>query len=234
MVLVALAVAGAASAGLLTRGSAKTGSPTPPACATVATPAVPLTTTATTTVYTPPVACTGPTTPTPTSIITPAPATTTESPSTVTTSSSSSTLVITGHGWGHGMGMSQWGADGYAEHGWSATQILLHYYQGTTIGNDPAPLVRVLLADSSRATLASTSSWQLVDGHGTKIALPAGKLVIPATLEISGQQLVSPLTFTPGSAPLEVGKAPYRGRLLVVSNGHRLQVVNEVGMEQYL
>ena len=27
-------------------------------------------------------------------------------------------FTITGHGWGHGVGMSQWGAYGYAKHGW--------------------------------------------------------------------------------------------------------------------
>ena len=27
-------------------------------------------------------------------------------------------LIVTGHGWGHGVGMSQWGAYGYALHGW--------------------------------------------------------------------------------------------------------------------
>ena len=30
------------------------------------------------------------------------------------------TIVISGHGWGHGVGMAQWGAFGYAQHGWNA------------------------------------------------------------------------------------------------------------------
>lgn len=42
-----------------------------------------------------------------------------------------------GSGWGHGIGMSQWGAYGLAQRGWSHEQILTHYYTGTTIG--PAP-----------------------------------------------------------------------------------------------
>lgn len=29
--------------------------------------------------------------------------------------------------------MSQWGAIGYAQNGWSYQDILLHYYPGTTI-----------------------------------------------------------------------------------------------------
>lgn len=44
-------------------------------------------------------------------------------------------LLIEGAGDGHGVGMSQWGAFGYAEHGWSATAILAHYYRGTEIGH---------------------------------------------------------------------------------------------------
>lgn len=58
----------------------------------------------------------------------------------------SQTLVIAGAGDGHGVGMSQDGADGFAEHGYSSQQILAHYYTGTTIGLAPAGVVvRVLI-----------------------------------------------------------------------------------------
>jgi SpoIID/LytB domain protein len=40
------------------------------------------------------------------------------------------TFTINGHGWGHGVGMSQWGAYGYAKHGWAYKDILKHYYTG--------------------------------------------------------------------------------------------------------
>jgi stage II sporulation protein D len=150
-------------------------------------------------------------------------------------SAPSSTLVITGHGWGHGIGMGQWGAYGYALHGWSYQQILLHYYTGTTIGDDPSQMVRVLLADGKRrVALASASTWQLVDGAGTKVALPTGRLVIPASLKIDGRRLVSPLTLTPGASPVEVGSRPYHGSLTVTSNGKTLQVVNTVDLESYV
>jgi stage II sporulation protein D len=57
-----------------------------------------------------------------------------------------SQLVIDGAGDGHGVGMSQDGALGYAEHGWSYTAILSHYYTGTAIGLAPAnAVVKVLL-----------------------------------------------------------------------------------------
>ncbi|MEO6124183.1 MAG: SpoIID/LytB domain-containing protein [Ilumatobacteraceae bacterium] len=42
-------------------------------------------------------------------------------------------VVLDGHGYGHGVGLSQYGALGYAiNYGWSATQILDHYF-GTTV-----------------------------------------------------------------------------------------------------
>ena len=47
-------------------------------------------------------------------------------------------VVVTGHGWGHGVGMSQWGAYGYALHGWTYDQIVSHYYTGTELGKAPA------------------------------------------------------------------------------------------------
>jgi peptidoglycan hydrolase-like protein with peptidoglycan-binding domain len=48
-------------------------------------------------------------------------------------------LVLEGTGNGHGRGMSQWGAYGYAvDHGWEWTEILDHYYGGTSNGSTPA------------------------------------------------------------------------------------------------
>ena len=43
-------------------------------------------------------------------------------------------FTIRGAGFGHGVGMSQYGALGYAEHGWTYRQILGHYYTDTAIG----------------------------------------------------------------------------------------------------
>jgi stage II sporulation protein D len=55
-------------------------------------------------------------------------------------------LVISGGGYGHGVGMSQEGALGYAEHGYSYQAILAHYYTGTALGTAPPNTqVRVLI-----------------------------------------------------------------------------------------
>lgn len=60
--------------------------------------------------------------------------------------SAAATLVIAGGGFGHGVGMSQEGALGYAEHGFTYQQILAHYYSGTSIGSAPAKAqVRVMM-----------------------------------------------------------------------------------------
>lgn len=56
--------------------------------------------------------------------------------------------VIRGAGFGHGIGMSQYGAYGMAQEGWSYKRILRHYYKGTELGEAPSRPVRVLLQAS--------------------------------------------------------------------------------------
>ena len=59
--------------------------------------------------------------------------------------------ALTFAGDGHGVGMSQEGALGYAEHGFTYRAILAHYYTGTAIGLLPAGVqVRVLVAGRVR------------------------------------------------------------------------------------
>jgi len=160
--------------------------------------------------------------------------TTTAAPTTVT-SQAPSVIVVTGHGWGHGMGMSQWGADGYAHHGWNAARIIAHYYPGTTVAIQPSSAVRVLLlAGVRRVALRSDSPWRVTDGAGAAVDLPPGELSVAADLSLAGKTLVSPLTFTPGQTPVAVGRRSYHGSLQLVSNGSTLQVVNRIDLESYL
>ncbi|WP_262174335.1 stage II sporulation protein D [Saccharococcus sp. Marseille-Q5394] len=42
-------------------------------------------------------------------------------------------VLITTKGYGHGVGMSQYGAEAFAQKGWTAENILTYYYSGTTI-----------------------------------------------------------------------------------------------------
>jgi peptidoglycan hydrolase-like amidase len=48
-------------------------------------------------------------------------------------------VVFRGGGWGHGLGMSQYGAEGAARLGCSASQILTRYYAGTQVVARPMP-----------------------------------------------------------------------------------------------
>ncbi len=150
-------------------------------------------------------------------------------------SASPTTIVIDGHGWGHGMGMSQWGDYGYAKHGWTYTQILTHYYTGVTVTAKPEVSVRILLFDGvRRVTLASDSPWKVTDSTGASVALPPGKLLLGADLMISGRVLTGPLTFDPGTTPLTVGTRAYHGSVVATSTGKKLQIINRLGLEQYV
>ncbi len=165
----------------------------------------------------------------------PAPGVTTTAPtSSITTVTSPSAVAVSGHGWGHGLGMSQWGAYGYAKHGWSYDRILAHYYTGTTLGPAPVTTVRVLLASAKKTTIESSVPWTVTDSAGTKAKLDPGALTLTPKLALAGHpELQPPLTFT-AKQPLVVDAVPYRGKLVVSSDGKLVQVVNTVGLEAYV
>lgn len=52
---------------------------------------------------------------------------------TVTYDAESDTFTVTTRGYGHGVGLSQQGAILYAKQGWTAEQILAHFFPGTTL-----------------------------------------------------------------------------------------------------
>jgi stage II sporulation protein D len=153
---------------------------------------------------------------------------------TMTTSPASSVVVFSGHGWGHGLGLSQWGAFGYAKHGWTFDRILAHYYTGTTLGPAPVSTVRVLLASAKTVKIESTTPWTVTDAAGAKLALDPGLLVFKAKLAfVDHPELQPPFTFV-SKQPLLVGKVPYRGKLNVSSDGKLVQVIDTLGLESYL
>jgi stage II sporulation protein D len=151
-------------------------------------------------------------------------------PQTVT----ATTFAITGHGWGHGVGMSQWGAYGYAENGFTYDQILAHYYPTTQLAQVPGGTLRVLLAVRKKLTLVSASDFSVRDSTGAGYPLPAGSYPLDASLELpDGTQLQPPLVFRPGTAPLQLGR-PYRGAIEISLSGNKLTAVNVVGLDAYV
>jgi stage II sporulation protein D len=83
-------------------------------------------------------------------------------------------VVVRGHGWGHGLGMSQYGAQGAARLGCTATDILTTYYRGTTVtARAMAPTVRLtLLQDGTSAAVTAQggpTTWRDVTRGGTAV-----------------------------------------------------------------
>src|SRR5581483_10143486 len=109
------------------------------------------------------------------------------------------TFVINGRGWGHGVGMPQWGAYGYAQHGLTYDKILAHFYPGTTLAPAPVARIKVLLVDSAKKlVVSSTDPFLVVDGEGIRHNLAGG-------------EAARPVAFRPGCEPA-LARAPLARR----------------------
>jgi stage II sporulation protein D len=167
-------------------------------------------------------------------------------------------LVVTGKGWGHGVGMSQWGAYGYAQHGWSWKRILAHYYSGTQVAQAPVSRVRVLLGVAQpRVSIACAGAIRVSDRSGRGYSLAPGAYAFGPGLKLpvghkrlkvrGGQQhrerfidvatkraLRSPVVFDCPSAPLVWDGNAYHGLLVVRRGAKKLSVVNSLRLDDYV
>jgi SpoIID/LytB domain protein len=139
-------------------------------------------------------------------------------------------FLISGHGYGHGVGMGQWGAEGYALHGWTYDEILAADYPGTELSHTTIKNLRVLLADGqSRLTVSSDKPISVVDGDGATHTFPAGSTRLSPPLPYP-----APLTLSPASgSTLTLGHA-YRGKLVINVVSGKLRALNVVPVQQYL
>src|SRR5712691_4152309 len=151
------------------------------------------------------------------------------------------TFVVTGHGWGHGVGMSQYGAYGYAQHGFTYAKIVAHYFPGTTLGPAPASKVRVLLTGSAPTLkVGSTADFTVQDANGDSHDVAAGtytltqKLKLKVDNDATAKPLTGPLVFEPGTSPLTLSSRHYRGAIQIDVVDAKLRAINLVGLEQYL
>ena len=145
-------------------------------------------------------------------------------------------FVVTGGGNGHGVGMSQYGAEGFAMHGYRYQSILRHYYPGTRLSRVGESDVRVLLASGrSQVTIGSDARFRVTDARGVSFVLPAGDHAVTTWFSVKLRRkrrlLRMPLRFRPGAQPLTLDGAAYRGSLTVAPG---VTVVNTVPMESYL
>jgi stage II sporulation protein D len=153
----------------------------------------------------------------------------------------STALIVTGHGWGHGVGMSQWGAYGYALHGWKYRRILAHYYPGTKMGHVGELHVRVLLArGASSVTVGCATQMVVTDGKRLTRKLPAGtygvgsKLVFPVRRHAAGFSFGRFAVLDCPRAPLEFDGREYHGTLALRSQGGGVSVINGLSLDTYL
>ncbi len=131
------------------------------------------------------------------------------------------TFLVTGRGYGHGIGLSQWGAKGYADRGWTYGQILTHFYQSTTVparSGVSAGTVKVNLDPKANYTAGSSTynagytrtSFKLSPGHA------GGRLVVNGT----SLAVDTAYVFTPSGTSVKVrnAAAPSTGASLTISN----------------
>ena len=158
-------------------------------------------------------------------------------------------FTISGHGWGHGIGMSQWGAYGYAKHGWTYKAILRHYYTGISFSSVANSVIRVRLRSGLGSVKVSCPKDYTVKGTGAASTIPGGQT---ATTTYTGsayrvvagafqKDFTAAPTFSPTSAALRILTATdlgdtgaYRGTIKVARVGGALMMINHVPLESYL
>jgi stage II sporulation protein D len=144
-------------------------------------------------------------------------------------------VLVRGGGSGNGVGMSQWGAEGYARHGWDYRQILAHYYPHTSFAPVSDVPIRVLLLEGRPSVAVSSAApFLLVDSRGLRVHVPAGTVKVGAQPRVGGVKLRLPLTADAGAQPLAVDGTAYRGELTLERGKSGLAVVNTVPLERYV
>jgi stage II sporulation protein D len=153
---------------------------------------------------------------------------------------------LRGAGFGHGVGLSQYGAFGYARHGFSYRDILAHYYTGSSIDRRSPSIVRVLL-QPNRSSVAFTGATRAGDRElqeasvykmtrsGANVVLRSASgrrlATYPDLVSVSGGATLRLL----GTAGNGVANGLYRGVLDIrTAAGSGLNAINSLVLEQYL
>jgi stage II sporulation protein D len=145
-------------------------------------------------------------------------------------------FLLDGGGWGHGVGMSQWGAEGYARHGWDYRRILAHYYPHTELTQAASRQVRVLLKrGQTRVRVSSSAPFVVLAAGGHKFHFAAGATAVVTRSGLARHpRLAAPFVFEPGAQPLSFDGSGYRGNVVVKRKPAGLVVVNVVPLDRYL
>ena len=161
------------------------------------------------------------------------------------TAGAATRILVRGAGYGHGIGMSQYGALGYARHGFDYRSILARYYLHTSLGTVTGGTVRVLLQPgvpaasfrgASRAgarRLRPSTTYQVRRVSGGRLGLYRGSHLVG--------RFAAPLrVYRPGHSVRLLGRAidgvtsgRYRGALQFTPAGGAVDVVNALGVDPY-
>lgn len=159
------------------------------------------------------------------------------------------TFTFYGGGSEHGLGMSQYGAKGMAERGYSYRTILNHYYNKTQVtdtGNNPE--VKILVATGTGKIYARGGSWRVAGKTGNLAAngfvdFGAGHFTV---FDASGRptkqgSYSQKLTLQSLSSDTRFELAfknsyfdTYRGNIEVTRSGGQSLVINKLPVESYL
>jgi peptidoglycan hydrolase-like amidase len=154
--------------------------------------------------------------------------------------------TLRGAGWGHGIGMSQFGAYGYARHGFNYRDILTHYYRGTRIERRSPTLVRVLL-QANRSSVTFTGATRAGErrlkeksvyratrsGPNVVLRSSSGRTLqtFADVIPVTGEETVRLL----GKAGNGVTNGYYRGEIDIrTAAGSGLNAINTLGIENYV
>jgi stage II sporulation protein D len=162
---------------------------------------------------------------------------------------------IAGRGSGHGRGLGQYGAFDYAKEGWSAEQIVAHYYPDSTLGTFTPGTIQVRLQgrddkplDVYSDTGMIVAGRQVEAGQAAHLEPSPGGANVVVTDKCGGDVVWQAATDNPWIDPVDLGldrpadehlklcdgDTAYRGALGVATEGNALRTVNSVEMEDYL
>ncbi len=148
---------------------------------------------------------------------------------------------VRGRGFGHGVGMSQYGAYGYAQHGWTYDAILRHYYTGTDLGSkNPSMRVQVLVDTEPNSVAFDGATSVNGKAISSSKAYTVRRRASGGTAVYRGSTVVRRSTagmLIKGGISVrlrEGGSRLFRGYLYVSRVGGRLQVLNQLGLDNYV
>jgi SpoIID/LytB domain protein len=157
------------------------------------------------------------------------------------TATASPLITLTGRGWGHGVGLSQSGAEGMAREGSTSTEILAHYYKGTTLAERKGQSIRVLLREASAVTVRADPGSRLkidgaesipVDGWMTAKPAAGGQIVLVGRDGVErGRGKVLRIG---GGEPVVVSTRKYRGTIELRRFGGSVRAIDDLALEDYV